>query len=120
MPWPLQSPGSPPSALSQTPPHDTPIRTVSGERGSTSTERKPEYAAPRPTQDLRYRSFHRTSTSRQVPPPSREWNRPPGIVPHQSSPSRCDASSDQTFMTFHGMGVLRIGSRSTTSSGLGG
>ena len=53
-------------------------------------------------------------------PPSREWNSPPGIVPHQSSPSRCDDSSDHTFITFQGIGVLRIGSRSTTSSGLGG
>src|SRR5262245_14800017 len=93
---------------------------MSGLRGSTSTESTPGYPAPTPTQYLRSGGFPPPSTSRQLSPPSREWNRPPGIVPHQSSPSRCDDSSDQTFRTFHGIGVLRIGSTSTTSSGFGG
>ena len=64
--------------------------------------------------------FQRLSTSCQLSPPSREWKRPPGIVPHQSSPARCDPSSAQTRFVSHGIGVLRIGSRSTTSSGFGG
>ncbi len=44
----------------------------------------------------------------------------PGSCRTRARRRAANASSDQTFMTFQGIGVLRIGSTSTTSSGFGG
>src|SRR6185369_2252160 len=112
----------PPSRVVQAPPVYTPITMSSESLGFTQMEWRPGYSAPPPLHCSRSGSSHIDRFSAHELPPSSDLERPPGIVPHQSTPGRSvpPSSSAQIRRSVQSIGFPLKLIFGTYPSGIGG